>query len=205
MAGRTLLELALRGVRDAGVRDIVVVHTPGHEDAFAAVCQPQGVGRLVPGGETRTDSVRAGLAAVSDDVEVVATHDAARALTPARVIRAVLDTVAGDVVAAAPGTLVPDTLKRATDGRVVATVDREGVHAVHTPQAFVPAVLAAALDHAGDATDDLALVERAIADGIVAGDVRLVAGSHWDLKITYPEDLEAAEALLAAVTPRGAP
>jgi 2-C-methyl-D-erythritol 4-phosphate cytidylyltransferase len=198
VAGRTLLDLALTGLRDAAVQDVIVVHTPGVARAFEDTCQRHGVLRLVPGGDRRTDSVRAGVAAVPDDVPVVAIHDAARALTPGRVIRAVLDAVSGDVVAAAPAQPVADTLKRADDGRVLGTVDRSGLFAVHTPQAFDAEVLRAALAHGADATDDLALVERAIADGVVAGRIRLVSGSPWDLKITYPEDLEVAEALLAS-------
>jgi 2-C-methyl-D-erythritol 4-phosphate cytidylyltransferase len=201
VAGRSLLELALIGLRDASVREIVVVHTPGHEAAFAAACERQGVTRLVPGGDTRTASVGKGLAAIADDVDVVAVHDAARPLTPPRVIRAVLDTVGGDVVAVAPGVAVTDTLKRVSDDRITGTLDRRDVHAIHTPQAFVPAVLRAAMEHVTDGTgvtDDLSLVERALADGVVIGVIRLVAGSPWDLKITYPEDLEIAEALLAA-------
>lgn len=198
VGGRPLLDLALEGLRAADVADVVVVHTPGHAADFADVCRRQGVTALVPGGATRTASVRAGLGAVAADTEVVAIHDAARALTPAPVVRAVLDAVVGDVVAAAPAVAVADTLKRAEDGRVVATLDRAGVHAVQTPQAFVPAVLRRALAAGVEATDDLALVERAIADGTVAGEVRLVPGSAWGLKVTYPEDLVLAAALLVA-------
>lgn len=207
VAGRTLLDLALTGLRDAAVQDVIVVHTPGVARAFEDTCQRHGVLRLVPGGDRRADSVRAGVAAVPDDVPVVGVHDAARALTPGRVIRAVLDAVSGDVVAAAPAQPVADTLKRADDGRVLGTVDRSGLFAVHTPQVFDAEVLRAALAHAADradradaadATDDLALVERALADGVVAGRIQLISGSPWDLKITYPEDLEVAEALLAS-------
>ncbi|MBW3621192.1 MAG: 2-C-methyl-D-erythritol 4-phosphate cytidylyltransferase [Actinobacteria bacterium] len=198
VAGTTLLELALRGLRDAGVRDIVVVHTPGHARAFADVARRHAVTRLVPGGETRTASVRAGLDEVELATEVVAVHDAARALTPATVIRAVLDAVRGDVVAVAPALAVPDTLKRVVAGEVVATVDRSDLQAVHTPQAFVPDVLREALAGADDATDDLGLVERAIAEGRVQGRIALVAGSPRDLKITYPEDLDLVASLLAA-------
>lgn len=205
LAGRTLLELAIRGVREAAVQDVVVVHTPGWERPFADVCERAGVLRLVPGGETRTDSVRRGLAELPSDLEVVAIHDAARPLTPPEVIRSVLDVVADDVVAAAPALPVADTLKRVEGDRVVGTVDRSDLRAVHTPQAFRPDALALALDHGDAATDDLSLVERAIADGALTGEVRLVAGSPWDLKITYPQDLRVAEALLGAPPHGGRP
>lgn len=204
VGGSTLLELALGKLRDAGVREIVVVHTPGYERSFADIARRAAVDRIVPGGATRTASVRAGLAEVQDAVEVVAVHDAARALTPAPVIRSVLEAVVDEVVAAAPALAVADTLKRLAGNEVVGTVDRSDLRAVHTPQAFVPDVLRTALADAHDATDDLALVEQAIADGRVEGRVELVAGSPWGLKITYPEDLRLAEALLVAERAGGA-
>lgn len=204
VGGSTLLELALGKLRDAGVREIVVVHTPGYERSFADIARRAAVDRIVPGGATRTASVRAGLAEVQDAVEVVAVHDAARALTPAPVIRSVLEAVVDEVVAAAPALAVADTLKRLAGNEVVGTVDRSDLRAVHTPQAFVPDVLRIALADAHDATDDLALVEQAIADGRVEGRIELVAGSPWGLKITYPEDLRLAEALLVAERAGGA-
>lgn len=204
VAGSTLLDLALQGLRAAAVRDIVVVHTPGHDAAFADICGRHAVDQFVAGGADRTESVRAGLDLVEAAAEVVAVHDAARALTPPEVIRRVLDAVGGDVVAAAPGLAVADTLKRVEDDVVTGTVDRTGLCAVHTPQAFRPDVLRDALAGGDHATDELALVERAIADGRVEGRIQLVAGSHWDVKITYPEDLRLAEALLAPTRPGGA-
>lgn len=198
VAGRTLLELALDGLVEAGVTEIVVVHTPGVEGAFAPACRRPEVSRLVPGGDSRTASVRAGLQAVPEGVDVIAVHDAARALTPAWVIRSVLGAVTGTVAAAAPAVPVPDTLKRVADGQVLGTVDRSDLRGVQTPQAFTAGVLRTAVLHAGEATDDLGLVEQARADGLVAGEIRLVPGSAWGRKITYPEDLELAAALLAA-------
>lgn len=204
IAGSTLLDHALQGVRAAGVREIVVVHTPDHERSFAAICRRYAVDRIVPGGASRTASVRAGLAEVQDATEVVAVHDAARALTPPEVIRRVLSSITGDVVAVAPSLAVADTLKRVADGEVVGTVDRSDLHAVQTPQAFRTDVLREALAGQQEATDDLGLVEQAIADGRVQGRIEVVAGSPWSLKITYPEDLRLAEALVASGRPGGA-
>lgn len=202
LEGRTLLHLALVRLRAAVDGPIVVVHTPGHAPAFAAAAEAAGVDvTLVPGGETRTDSVRAGLTALPPVVDVVAVHDAARALTPAEVVAAAVAAVGGTTVAAAPGLPVPDTLK-AVDarGRVRATVPREGVWAVQTPQAFARVTLEAAHRWAGDraATDDLGLVEGAIEAGAIEGDVVLVPGSPRAMKVTYPEDLAVAAALLRA-------
>lgn len=203
--GRMLLDLALEGIRAAGIDLIVVVHTPGLATAFEDVCAQHGVSALVPGGETRSDSVRAGLAALPADVGVIGVHDAARALIPPETIRAVFDAVRDDVVAVAPGVAVADTLKRVTeDGTVTATVERASLQGVQTPQVFRSDALRLAHHRGATATDDLGLVEQAVADGAVAGRVRLVAGSPRGFKITFPADLELADALLAASAAGGA-
>lgn len=199
--GRTLLDLALTTIRAVGRFDpVVVVHPPGLREAFADVAG-DGV-RFAPGGARRSDSVRAGVDALAGRPDRVAVHDAARALVPPAVVTRTLDAVEGDVIAAAPGLPVADTLKAVGDDGVVRhTVDRRGLWAVHTPQVIRGDVLATVLDWAGDrhATDDLGLVEDALAAGVVDGDIRLVRGDPRDLKITWPEDL-----LLAALLVRGA-
>lgn len=195
--GRTLLDLTLERVRDAAIGYVVVVHTPGIEQPFLDIAQRHGVAAVVPGGETRTASVRAGLDALPDDVELIGIHDAARALLPAELIRAAYDCVRDRTVAVAPGTAVADTLKRVdADARVLETVDRSDLQAVQTPQVFRADALRAAMEHGDEATDDLALVEQAIADGVVDGEVRLIGGSPLGFKVTYPQDLQLAEALL---------
>jgi 2-C-methyl-D-erythritol 4-phosphate cytidylyltransferase len=119
VAGRSLLAHALAGLAAAGLPAPVVVHAPDHREAFEASAGAVPVAAWVPGGATRTDSVRAGVAALPDTVEVVAVHDAARPLTPPDVMRATVAAVRGDVLAAAPGIAVADTLKRiaAASGR----------------------------------------------------------------------------------------
>lgn len=195
--GRPLLAHALDRVVRVGVDDVVVVHTPGEEASFGTAVA--GRARLVPGGRTRSESVRAGVAATAPEHAVVAIHDAARAFMPAGVMQAALDAVRGAVVAAAPVLPVADTLKEVQDGRVVGTVDRSHLWAVQTPQVVARVAWDAVLDWAGDrdATDDLGLVEAAIAAGAVDGEIRLVAGSRLGWKITWPEDLELATALAA--------
>ncbi|MGH3442920.1 MAG: 2-C-methyl-D-erythritol 4-phosphate cytidylyltransferase [Nitriliruptorales bacterium] len=190
VAGRTLLELALTSLRAVpAVTEVVVVHPPGEEEAFRAIAGDTAV--LVPGGATRTESVAAGVAALSPDVEVVAVHDAARPLVPPAVVARAIDAVRGDVVAAAPGLAVADTLKRVgPDGDVVETVDRSDLWAVHTPQVVRRDILVDALaGRRADATDDLALVERLREAGAVGGRIVLVRGDPRDVKVTCPEDL----------------
>ncbi|MEX2503542.1 MAG: 2-C-methyl-D-erythritol 4-phosphate cytidylyltransferase [Egicoccus sp.] len=195
LAGRPLLHHALAGLAAAGLPPAVVVHTPDERAAFEAATADVEVAALVPGGDSRTASVAAGLAALGD-VEVVLVHDAARALTPASVIRAVADAITDDVVAAAPGLPVSDTLKRVDGATVVATVSRDGLVAVQTPQGFTRQALLTAHAAGGDATDDLALVEQAITDGRLQGRVVVVAGHAAAMKITYEPDLLVAEAML---------
>ena len=103
--------------------------------------------------------MRAGLAAVPADAEIVVVHDAARPLAGADLFQRTVAAVRAGADAAIPGVPVTDTVKQVEDGRVVATVDRSRLVAVQTPQAFRAAVLRRA--HAGDpeATDDAALVE----------------------------------------------
>jgi 2-C-methyl-D-erythritol 4-phosphate cytidylyltransferase len=149
-------------------------------------------GRAVPGGERRRDSVAAGLAAM-DDCTWVLVHDAARPFLSVAVIARGLDEVltAGACVAALPAR---DTIKRVRPDRTVAeTPAREELWAVQTPQLFrrdlVQVALAATDD---DATDEAALVER------IGGTVRVFEGDVRCFKITTPDDLEIARALLGA-------
>ncbi|MHB8340153.1 MAG: IspD/TarI family cytidylyltransferase, partial [Mycobacteriales bacterium] len=124
-------------------------------------------------------------------------HDAARPLVPAGLVEAVVAAVRAGADAAVPGLPMADTVKSVdTDGWVVATLARDGLRSVQTPQAFRWAALAAAHARAGsgsapEATDDAALVEAA------GGRVRVVAGDPLALKVTTPTDLRLAEALLS--------
>ena len=165
--------------------DAVVVVVPD-----AAAWQGARVAAVVNGGSTRAASVRAGLAAVPHDAEIIVVHDAARPLAGVALFESVIDAVRAGADGAVPGIAVADTLKRVEDVRVTATVDRVGLVAVQTPQAFRAAALRAA--HAGraDATDDAALVEA------LGGEVVVVPGDPRNLKVTGPADLMIAAALL---------
>lgn len=151
---------------------------------------------VVAGGAERGDSVRCGLEAVPEAVDVVLVHDAARPLVTVEVIDRALSVAARGVgvVVAMP---VADTLKEVDDeGRVVSTPDRARLWAAQTPQAFPRTMLLDAYRRAAEAgvhaTDDAALVER------YGGRVVVVEGSAENLKVTRPADLIVAEALLRA-------
>ena len=145
----------------------------------------------VEGAETRSGSVRCGLAAVPDDAEIVVVHDAARPLAGAALFRAVVGAVEAGADGAVPALAVGDTVKRVEDDRVVETVHRAGLVVVQTPQAFRADVLRKAHAGGAEATDDAALVEA------IGGDVRVVDGDPRNLKITTAMDLELVAALLA--------
>jgi 2-C-methyl-D-erythritol 4-phosphate cytidylyltransferase len=150
------------------------------------------VDAAVTGGATRSDSVRAGLAALPATVDVVVVHDAARPLATTRLFDAVITAVREGADAAVPGLPVADTVKRVDGVRVTETIARDDLVAVQTPQAFRRAALHAAHAGTGSATDDAALVEQR------GGCVVVVPGDVTNFKITAPRDLELAGAVLAA-------
>lgn len=196
VAGRPLVAHAVRRLAEAGATDIVVVAPAGKVDEVRAAVVTDGLDlTVVAGGAERSDSVRAGLDALGDEATVVAVHDAARGLAPVDLIRRVVAAIHGDVVAAAPALPVADTLKQVESDHVVATVDRTPLVAVQTPQVFRTDVLRAAHGAGGDATDDLALVEDAVAAGRAQGRIRVVTGDPLAMKVTHPHDLVVVAAL----------
>jgi 2-C-methyl-D-erythritol 4-phosphate cytidylyltransferase len=169
----------------SAVCDAVVLVVPDATDWQGAE-----VTALATGGASRAESVRAGLAAVPRGAEVIVVHDAARPLATADLFVSVIAAVRAGADGAVPGLAVADTLKRVDDVRVTATVDRVGLVAVQTPQAFAADMLRAAHATGGDATDDAALVEA------IGGNVVVVPGDPRNLKVTGPADLMIAAALL---------
>jgi 2-C-methyl-D-erythritol 4-phosphate cytidylyltransferase len=179
LGDRRVLDWSLGAARAACDGVVVVVHA-GHAD------DDEGADEVVAGGATRSDSVRAGLAAVPPEATVVLVHDAARPLAPAAVWRRVIDAVEAGADAAVPAVPVVDTLREIGG----ATVDRSRFVAVQTPQGFRADALRAAHAGGGDATDDAALVEAA------GGMVLIVDGDPAAAKITSPHDLRALESFL---------
>ena len=181
--GRRVLDWSVAAARDTcdGVVVVVPADRVAHEEGAVA------------GGASRSASVRAGLAAVPGDAEIVVVHDAARPLAGADVFRRTVAAVRDGADAAIPGVPVTDTVKEVEAGRVVATVDRSRLVAVQTPQAFRASVLRRAHGAEPEATDDAALVEA------LGGRVVVVEGDPRNLKLTSPDDLVVARALVAGV------
>lgn len=170
---------------------IVLVAPPGWEEPAILLAEEEGCGKVracVTGGETRSDSVRAGLAEVPADALVVLVHDAARPLVSDEVVERVLAPLSEGWDGAVPGLPVGDTLKRVgVDRGVEETVARDALWAVQTPQAFVADALRRAYSAASTAwraTDCAGLVEA------TGGRVMVVDGDPRLLKVTSPSDLE---------------
>ena len=197
LGGMPVLLHTLRALDDCPQIDEIVVVTRSDLIApLGQLCQDAAlskVSKLVVGGETRTHSVLAGIREARRDAALIAIHDGARPLVSQEILEAAI-TKAASCGAAAPAVPVKDTIKRASYGVVAATLDRDQLFAVQTPQVFDAALIRAALEKAladGVAlTDDCAAVER------MGMSVCLTKGSYENLKITTPEDLTIGEALL---------
>lgn len=205
LAGEPLVVHVVRALCAASmIDDVIVVAGVSDLDQASAVLRRAGLTTttMCAGGATRGDSVRAGLAACPLATRIVAVHDAARPLISPELVDATVAALAQPWSAVAPGLPVVDTLKLLEDAtqRVVRTVDRRGLWAVQTPQVFPRDVLERAhqgLRGTAQPTDDLVLVEQA------GGRVQVIPGDRRNFKITYPEDLAMAEALLAVSSPEG--
>jgi 2-C-methyl-D-erythritol 4-phosphate cytidylyltransferase len=181
LGSETVLDRAVR-VAASACQGVVVVLPAGAQPMTGVI--------TAEGGATRSASVRAGLACVPDDVEIIVVHDAARPLASPQLFKRVIDAVAAGADGAVPAIPVVDTLKRMHNERVVETVDRTDVVAVQTPQAFRASSLRAAHASNDDATDDAATVEAA------GGTIVIVPGERQNLKLTVADDLDVIRALI---------
>ena len=183
LAGRRVVDVACDTAARAG--DGVVVVLP--PDAIGE--WSTGAATAVAGGSTRSESVRAGLAAVPDHATVICVHDAARPLATTALFRRVIAAVGAGADGAVPAVPVADTIKIVgADDVVCSTPDRATLVAVQTPQAFRADVLRTAHASGDEGTDDASLVERR------GGRVVTVEGEAANRKITTPADLEWAHA-----------
>ncbi len=159
---------------------------------YAANLALMGVG-LAEGGATRAESVRAGLAKISEDTQYIAVHDAARPCVSFAMIDAVFSeaTKTGAAILAAP---LSGTIKRVSGAGVIeATVSREGLYEAQTPQVFARNVLESALESAPEGeefTDDAQFVEHS------GHPVSIVKSDSSNLKVTTKGDLTLAAAIL---------
>jgi 2-C-methyl-D-erythritol 4-phosphate cytidylyltransferase/2-C-methyl-D-erythritol 2,4-cyclodiphosphate synthase len=179
------------------VDEILLIARQEDIDTFMAQAKAAGVSKLrtaVAGGATRQASVANGLAALPPEATMVGIHDGARPLIDPDTVAAVIET-AEKCGAAAVAVPVKDTLKRTNEeGVILDTPDRANLWRVQTPQVFDRAKLCAAMEAAmaagKDYTDDCQLMEAA------GHQVKLVKGLDTNLKLTTPEDIALAQALM---------
>jgi 2-C-methyl-D-erythritol 4-phosphate cytidylyltransferase len=195
LAGKTVLQYALEPFLSLAEIEHIAIAVPAELLTRPPVWLQNPRVRLVQGGAERSDSVRAGIAALPADVDIVVIHDAARPLVRVALIQEVIAAArsGNGAIAALPAT---DTVHVVDDElRIVQTPDRAVLWQAQTPQAFPRLLIEAAHRRAvGEqwhGTDDAALVVRC------GGTVQIVRGDPENLKITIPLDIEVAEALLS--------
>ena len=206
VCGIPLLMHTLRSLDQAPrITSLVIVIAPEREALCQNMLETYGPlrcrTRLTYGGAERQDSVRLGLSALDPECDIVVIHDAARPFITARLIEQSI-TVADQVGAALVAIPAADTLKRVdTTLTVLETVPRQGLWLAQTPQTFRVEVIRAAHQHALterlSVTDDASLIEQ------TGGTVQIVPGDRRNFKVTTPEDLQLAEALLRTASYSG--
>jgi 2-C-methyl-D-erythritol 4-phosphate cytidylyltransferase len=198
LLGHPALYHTLRAFEDAPAVD--KVYTVGDRERIEKLAKEAGISKYAgcaEPGETRSLSTRSGLLLCEDEEEaIVLIHDGSRCLVTPALIGRVVEAARGGVDGVIPALPVSDTIKVAENGSVSHTLDRARLHAAQTPQAFrlglLHRIYAAPEEDLRAATDDASLVEDA------GGRVVMVAGEKTNIKLTSPEDLVLAEAILAA-------
>ena len=195
LGGRPVIRRTLQPFLDCpGIREIVIVTRPDLLGPITELCREYDkVRAVIEGGASRQESVKLGLAALSEKTKLVAVQDGARPLVTWQVIDRTVR-AAHSYGAAAPAIPVKDTIKTVQGGIVINTPDRSRLQAVQTPQVFDLDLLKGALARAeknGDqVTDDCSAVE------LMGMSVRIVEGDERNMKVTTPLDLKIAELLL---------
>lgn len=198
IAGEPVIAHSIRAFEGAtSVSEIIVVAREQRHDEIRKIssrAEFKKIRAIIPGGERRQDSVRAGLDRIDRDVNYVAVHDAARPLiTPKQIERAFEQCrVHGAAALAQP---VNDTLKRAdADLLVVGLVDRHQLYAMQTPQIFERKLIEDAYRgvyaEKASVTDEVSAVER------LGHKIALILNDDFNFKITYPRDLPVADLIL---------
>ncbi|HUF16679.1 MAG TPA: 2-C-methyl-D-erythritol 4-phosphate cytidylyltransferase [Thermoanaerobaculia bacterium] len=194
LRGRPLIAHAVeRFLGETVVDRVIICGAPEHLSTLERFSAGRAWDRvaIIEGGDTRRDSVAAGVrAAGQTSVELVAVHDAVRPFFGASTFRAVLEAAAASG-AALPALRITETIHRVEEGFVAETPDRNHYYSAQTPQCFRIELLREVLDRAIEegypATDEAGAVAR------YGHRVKIVTGDLTNIKITHPEDLQAAE------------
>ena len=198
LLGRPALYHTLRAFEEAP--EVGKIYVVGYRERVEELAREAGIGKYAgcaEPGEARLLSTRSGLLLCEDDEDaIVLIHDGSRCLVTPDLIGRVVGTARGGADGVIPTLPVSDTIKVAENGSVSQTLNRRKLHAAQTPQAFrlgmLRRVYAAPENVLRDATDDASLIENA------GGRGTMVAGEKTNIKLTTPEDLILAEAILIA-------
>ena len=192
--GRPLIEWTVERIHSApSIDSIILVLAPDQIHRFDGLrANFPKLTATVAGGRTRAESVRHGLDAVAADCEIVAVHDGARPLVSVDEIERTISAARSTGAACLVGR-VTDTIKSICGGEIAATLDRDKLRRALTPQAFRVEILKRAFELAdltNAVTDECFLVEK------LGHPIAIVEGRASNIKITHPEDLVLAEALI---------
>jgi len=205
LAGRPLLAHAIAALNESVVLEAIFVVLASDDKLYdERVGKIAGVVPLRCGGRTRAESVRNALAAIGDRVvaeDWVLVHDAARPCIDVATLNRLLHELEDEPIGGLLAIPLADTLKRSETGaglRCADTDERPGLWCAQSPQMFRYAIL----NHAFRQADLAAINDEAQAVGALGLKPRLVQGSSSNIKVTYPEDLELAAAILAGRRPR---
>jgi 2-C-methyl-D-erythritol 4-phosphate cytidylyltransferase len=200
LAGRPLLAHSIAALNESVVLEAIFVVLANDDKLYdERVGEIAGVVPLRCGGRTRAESVRNGLAAIGDRVvaeDWVLVHDAARPCIDVATLNRLLHELEDEPIGGLLAIPLADTLKRSETGaglRCADTDERPGLWCAQSPQMFRYAIL----NHAFRQADLAAINDEAQAVGALGLKPRLVQGSSSNIKVTYPEDLELAAAILA--------
>jgi 2-C-methyl-D-erythritol 4-phosphate cytidylyltransferase len=205
LAGRPLLAHTIAALNESVVLEAIFVVLASDDKLYdERVGKIAGVVPLRCGGRTRAESVRNGLAAIGDRVvaeDWVLVHNAARPCIDVATLNRLLHELEDEPIGGLLAIPLADTLKRSETGaglRCADTDERPGLWCAQSPQMFRYAIL----NHAFRQADLAAINDEAQAVGALGLKPRLVQGSSSNIKVTYPEDLELAAAILAGRRPR---
>jgi 2-C-methyl-D-erythritol 4-phosphate cytidylyltransferase len=200
LAGKPVLWHSIKAFSDAPeIHEIIIVTKEDHVEevqAMVAKAKFSKVSKVLPGGDERHESVWIGLQQIeSKGSEFVAIHDGARPqVTPELISRCIAR--AREVGAVGVASPIPDTVKRATPEEMVSeSVDRSGLWAMQTPQIFASGLImqayAAIISKHEMVTDEISAVQK------LGKRIALLRNDDWNFKITFPQDFELAEHVLA--------
>ncbi|HCA04526.1 MAG TPA: 2-C-methyl-D-erythritol 4-phosphate cytidylyltransferase [Ruminococcaceae bacterium] len=199
LLGKPVIEYTLNAFQQSGlVSEIIVVCREQDYERIKSLAEESSITKLtslVAGGDSRAESVKNGIKAVSTNAEYLAIHDGARPLISTKEINSVIEK-AFETDAATLGTTVTDTIKVVdSENVIVSTPSRSTLRAVQTPQVFDREIYEFALDKAGDDldsfTDDCSLIEN------LGVEIQIVQGSTENIKLTTPMDIIIAESILS--------